>query len=125
MDGFPKIEVVAVQGPREKGFNYGQPLPPPYGPDYDEGTVRLAALRSISAQASRRVWELEMATRAVRIAETVEERQKAQAAVRALLAADHEAINYAVTPQGVVVDIAIEVEISRFEDDGGPALGDD
>ena len=70
---------------REAGFNYGQPLPyDPLNPVIADGTLICNRLRAAAQAASALSWEMEMATRAYRIAETVEERERAAVKLAAL-----------------------------------------
>lgn len=69
----------AVANPRAAGFNYGAPLP--IEPDdtlFADARDLADRLREIAAQASRRAWEIDMAVRAYRIAETAAERAAAR-----------------------------------------------
>lgn len=75
----------AASPQREAGFNYGQPLPyDPLNPVIVDGTVICNRLREAAQAASATSWEMEMACRAYRIAETAGERERAAVKLAAL-----------------------------------------
>lgn len=113
MSVFTSRDIATLATQRANDFNYGQPLPPPYGERYDAVERESHALRAKAGQLAQRSWRLDMALRDVRLAETEAERE---AAIRGLGPA-------LVEPDAnchVTVDVHLEYDLQRFADDGGP-----
>ena len=72
--------------PRKKGFNYGMGWgPTPKPAIYYEAQKRARILGKAAIDASRKAWALEMLIRAVRLAETPAEKERAVSALNELM----------------------------------------
>lgn len=72
--------------PRAKGFNYGVGWgPTPKPPIYRKAQELALVFNRIANAASRKAWELEMAIRTVRLAETETEKRCAVSALTELM----------------------------------------